>query len=140
MGSTKGVFGLHLGPLCMIVMDYVGGTHLEALEETERPEDLHDKVKVMVDRLHGSGFMFGDLRPPNVMVSDGEVHYPDGLGENITRCCKGKDFGVIEQQHDLDLLDYYFRKTWNPCCGIFRAIPYLHRLYHRTPSKTPLLV
>ena len=123
--SAKDVFGLHLGPLRMVVMDYVGGTHFEALEEDQRPKDLHKKVKTMVSHLHSLNFVFGDLRPPNIMVSDGEVllvdfdwagkcgevHYPDGLGEGITDHCKGKDFGVIEEQHDLDLLNHYFPKT-----------------------------
>ena len=120
--STKEVFGYHLGPLRMVVMDYVDGTHLEALERYERPEDLYGKVKAMVSHLHGSGFVFGDLRPPNVMVSgskvllvdfdwageDGQVHYPTGIVEGITRHSGARDLGLIEKQHDLDLLDYYF--------------------------------
>lgn len=43
--STKEVFGLHLGPLRMVAMDYVEGTHLGALKEDDRPEDLHVKIE-----------------------------------------------------------------------------------------------
>ena len=122
--SSKDTFGLHLGPLQMVVMDYVDGAHSEALKEDERPNDLHDKVKAMVDHLHGSRFVFGNLRPSNVMVSEGKtllvdfnwagkagkVRYPIDLGKSITRHCGGRALEIIEKKHDLDLLEHYFGK------------------------------
>ena len=103
----------------MVVMDHIEGKQLEGLNENERPKDLHEKVKTMVDILHDSGFVFGGLRPPSVMVSDGKVllvdfdwagrhggvYYPAELREGITSLCKGRDL----KEHDRALLDFYFR-------------------------------
>jgi RIO-like serine/threonine protein kinase len=113
---------MHLGPLHMVVMDHVPGTHLEWAKEDEKPKDLHKQIKEIVHSLHDAGYVFGDLRPPNVMVSDRkallvdfdwagaykEVHYPAGLGKGITDYCDATDFGIIEKDHDLSLLNHYF--------------------------------
>ena len=120
--STEGVFGLHLGPLRMVVMDYIDGKHGDALEVEDMPDDTYAQVKAMVDKLHKSGYVFGDLRPPNVMFSerkafsvdfdwagkDGTTFYPTELGEGITKCCEGRDLRPIEKEHDLALLEHYF--------------------------------
>jgi hypothetical protein len=39
--SAKRVFGLHLGPLRMVIMEYIDGMHGEALEMDNRPKDTH---------------------------------------------------------------------------------------------------
>jgi len=123
--NTKDVFGLHLGSLRMVIMDYIDGEHGEALETDRRSEGTYIQVKAMVDKLHGSDYVFGDLRPPNLMFSGnkaflvdfdwagkrGEVFYPAQLGEGITKYCEGRDFGMIEKEHDLALLDQYFSKV-----------------------------
>lgn len=76
----------------------------------------------MIDKLHGSDYVFGDLRPPNVVFSwgkaflvdfdwagkYGEAFYPTELEEGITEYCEGRELGIIEKEHDLALLDHYF--------------------------------
>jgi hypothetical protein len=120
--STKDVFGLHLGPLRMVVMDYIDGKHGDTLEVDDRPENTHAQVKAMIDKLHESGYVFGDLRPPNVVFferkafladfdwagKDGETFYPTELGEGITKYCEGRDLRLIKKEHDLALLERYF--------------------------------
>jgi len=120
--GTKDVFGLHLGPLRMVVMEYIDGTHGEALEASYGPKDTYAQVKAMIDKLHASDYVFGDLRPPNIMFAGtkaflidfdwagkhGEAFYPFELGEGVTKYCGGRDFGTIEKEHDLALLDHYF--------------------------------
>jgi hypothetical protein len=120
--SVKEVFGLHLGPLRMVVMEYIDGTHGEALEASKRPKDTRSQVKAMIDKPHESGYVFGDLRPPNIMFSGskaflvdfdwagryGEAFYPTELGEGITEYFEGRDLEPIKKEHDLALFDHYF--------------------------------
>jgi tRNA A-37 threonylcarbamoyl transferase component Bud32 len=44
--------------------------------------------------LHEAGYVFGDLLPPNVVLSDGKALLVDS--------------GIIEKDHDLRLLNHYF--------------------------------
>ena len=118
--DTQCVFGLHLQSPRMVVMEYIEGTHGEAL--MAKPKDTYAQVKAMVEKLHDSGYVFGDLRPPNVVFATskaflvdfdwagkhGEAFYPMELGEGITKYCKGRDLEIIEKEHDLALLDHYF--------------------------------
>ena len=118
--DTKDPFGLYQGFPRMVVMDYIDGTHGEAL--VVKPKDTYSQVKAMVDKLHESGYVFGDLRPPNILFSagkallvdfdwagkHGEAFYPMELAEGITKYCEGRDLGVIEKEHDLALLVHYF--------------------------------
>ena len=118
--DTKVEFGLHLQSPRMVVMEYINGTHGEA--HVAKPKDTYTQVKAMVDKLHGSDFVFGDLRPPNVVFADdkaflvdfdwagkhGEAFYPMELGEGITKYCNGRDLETIEKEHDIALLNHYF--------------------------------
>ena len=121
--ATKGPFGLYLGPLQMVVMDLVEGTNAEAVDNYLG--DAREQLKAIIDKLHESGHVFGDLRPPNVMFSEsrvvlidfdwagkcGEAFYPTEVGECITQHCDARDLGVIEKEHDLALLNHYFPLT-----------------------------
>jgi len=108
MVSAEGTFGLHLGPLRMVVKDYVDGENGEVPELGDRPRDTHERVKAAIERLHASVYVFGDLRPPNIMFSDRKVllvdfdwagkhrevfFYPTGHGEGITKYCRGEILG-----------------------------------------------
>ncbi|TDL19319.1 hypothetical protein BD410DRAFT_727414 [Rickenella mellea] len=63
--------GLSLGPMQMVVMDYVP-------QSKHTPADARSKVKVVLDELHSNGFVFGDLRPQNVLFDEsGEVQFID---------------------------------------------------------------
>jgi len=120
--DTKHRFGLHLQPIRMVVMEYIEGIHGEAL--AVKPSDTHAQVKEIVDILHKADFVFGDLRPPNVVFKGstaflvdfdwagkhGEAFYPMELGEGITKHCGGRDLKRIEKEDDLALLDHYFRQ------------------------------
>jgi len=119
--DTRRAFGLHLGSPRMVVMDYIEGTHGEVL--ATKPKDTYAQVKAMVDKLHDSDYVFGDLRPPNIVFrkgkaflvdfdwagKQGEAFYPMELAEGITECCGGKDLEIIKKKHDLELLNHYFR-------------------------------
>ena len=103
-------------------MEYIEGTHGEAL--MAKPKDTYAQVKAMVEKLHDSGYVFGNLRPPNVVFAaskaflvdfywagkHGEAFYPMELGEGITKHCGGRDLKRIGKEDDLALLDHYFRQ------------------------------
>ena len=75
--GAEDTFGLHLGPFRMVAMEYIEGTNVHAFEADGRPKDIHTQVKEMVDKLHESDYVFGDLRPPNVMYSNGKAFLID---------------------------------------------------------------
>lgn len=123
--TTMGIRSLYLGPLCMAVRDYFDGMHDEVTKAKNMPLNAREQIEAMVIKLQESDQVFGDLRPPNVVFSDrkaylvdsdwarkyGEAFYSTELGTGITDRCKGRDLGVIEKEHDLDLLNHYFRQS-----------------------------
>lgn len=123
--GIKKPFGIHLGPPRMVVMEWVDGAHGEAATAEEKPDNAYEQVKSMVENLHNLGFVFGDLRPPNVVFREkkaylvdfdwagkhGDACYPLGIGEAITKFAPGaEDLEPIEKEHDLQLLEHYFKK------------------------------
>ena len=56
-GSTK-TGGLYVGPMRMIVMEYVETDTVEPIW----PDDARKKVEEAIKKLHDAGFVFGDLR------------------------------------------------------------------------------
>ncbi|KAH0839406.1 hypothetical protein J3R83DRAFT_136 [Lanmaoa asiatica] len=55
----------------IVVMDYVVGHTLQTLYPDELPPDVRSGVKSALEVLNSGGFVFGDLRKPNVMLADG---------------------------------------------------------------------
>jgi hypothetical protein len=53
---------LHGGPLRMAVMEYI--------HPSEAPHDSQKQVSHVVKQLHDNGFVYGDLRTPNVLFDD----------------------------------------------------------------------
>jgi len=51
---------LSLGPVQMIVMDYVSDCGVT-------PLDAHQQIQVVLEKLHSAGYVFGDLRRQNVL-------------------------------------------------------------------------
>ena len=51
--------GLHFGPLRMVVMEYI--------DASDAPQDSGKQLSDVVQLLHNNGFVFGDLRGPNVL-------------------------------------------------------------------------
>ncbi|KAI6126839.1 hypothetical protein F5141DRAFT_1248665 [Pisolithus sp. B1] len=110
------------GKLKMAVMDYVEGLMLcDALEQQEVPANFLAHLHQAVAHFHGAGFVFGDLREPNIMVTpddevtvrlidfdwagkDGEVLYPITISPDIPWLEGVAELMPIEKRHDLSNL------------------------------------
>ena len=85
----------------MVVMDYVNGMTADILEKHKLlPSNFFEEVEKILSHLHNRGYVFGDLRSPNVMVrdddrkvmfidfdwvgKDGESTYPIIMSESIS--------------------------------------------------------
>ncbi|KZT67958.1 hypothetical protein DAEQUDRAFT_640023, partial [Daedalea quercina L-15889] len=91
----------------MVVMDYVNGRMATAPLAAAAVSSLRKAVET----LHAAGFVFGDLREPNVMVAeDGQVKLVDF----------GRSGRVGEARYPVDImLDHYYpdeepRYGWHP--------------------------
>ncbi|KAK0209728.1 hypothetical protein IW262DRAFT_1281283 [Armillaria fumosa] len=124
--------GLYTGPMHMTVMAYVDGKNAAQIPDTEWPNDAFAMVKAAVDKLHNGGFVFGDLRCPNVIFAhheqiwhaylvdfdwsglEGEVYYPPGLSECPIWTKGVVSFQTIEKEHDLKMLEMHFLRPHAP--------------------------
>lgn len=109
--------GLYIGPLRMVVMDRIEW-------EDTWPEDAREQVRKAIDLLHDEGFVFGDLRSPNVLFSKGKVflidfdwagkvgeaRYPSGLSTQAVWPAEASDLvrTLIKPEHDDFMLDRLF--------------------------------
>ncbi|KAF5352155.1 hypothetical protein D9758_009263 [Tetrapyrgos nigripes] len=124
-GSIRGdVGGLYTGPLRMIIMEYLDGITPAELPELEWPKNAREGVKAAMKCLHDGGFIFGDLRQPNVVFvgedvklidfdwsgKEGEVFFPPGLSANVY-WGGGKSFEEIKKEHDLAMMKTAFDIT-----------------------------
>jgi len=106
------------GRLKMVVMEYVDGR--TAFDTRSLPPNFHHRLKKAVEYCHGQGFVFGDLRTPNVMITkdwkvqlidfdwagrEGEVTYPVSISRNIEWPKGVAALEPIFRQHDLDMLE-----------------------------------
>lgn len=116
------------GALRMVVMEYVEGlTFDEALKQGNVPQkfkaDLHQAFK----HLHSAGYVFGDLRPPNVIVAPdrnstaqlidfdwagkaGKVKYPVSISMSINWPGGVQALEDIRKEHDLEMLTSLTRR------------------------------
>ncbi|KAJ7096756.1 hypothetical protein B0H15DRAFT_56971 [Mycena belliarum] len=112
--------------LQMIVMDYIDGktgAQLQLLDPRRLPADFARQLTEIVDVLHGGGYVFGDLRWPNIMVAEdginepkvklidfdwagevGEARYPINISQNVGWPAGVVAMGRIEKAHDLEML------------------------------------
>ena len=120
-GSIK-TGGLYVGPIQMVIMEYIKGTTLDARKNP--PKDTHAEIQLAIGILHESGFVFGDLRAPNIMISEdkpylidfdwsgreGEVRYPLHLSKNVDWPEEPLqlELKLILKDHDLIMLDKLF--------------------------------
>ncbi|KAI6123372.1 hypothetical protein EDD16DRAFT_177805 [Pisolithus croceorrhizus] len=106
----------------MVVMDYIEGLMLcDALERQEVPANFLAHLHQAGAHLHGAGFVLGDLRQPNIIVTpddeiivrlidfdwagkDGEVPYPITISPDILLPEGVAELMPIEKQHDLSNL------------------------------------
>ena len=111
--------GLYLGPMRMVVMDRV-----EADKQDAWPENAREQTEEAVEKLHSAGFVFGDLRLPNVLFSkgkvflidfdwagkSGEARYPHSLSRSVDWPAdpESLELKIIEPDHDLFMLRQCF--------------------------------
>lgn len=104
-------------PLKMIVMEYIDGKTAAQLQNN-LPEDFAAQLSEIVSVLHTGGYVFGDLRLPNIMVAkkqvklidfdwagkEGLAKYPIHLARSIIWPTGVMALGQIKKAHDLDML------------------------------------
>jgi len=121
MGSIKGG-GLYIGPTRMVVMEYIEGN--SEAKRASWPNDAREQVKEAVQRLHATQLVFGDLRGPNIIFSEGraflidfdwagkvgEARYPRNLSRSLRWPAKAEELemGPILMDHDWFMLDQLF--------------------------------
>ena len=108
------------GHLRMVVMEYIEGVTLDKAKELGQvPKTLQAQVTTALRHLHDDGFVFGDLRPPNIMITMNEkiklidfdwagkkgisqypllisprLNWPDGVG----------GLSIMETRHDMEMV------------------------------------
>jgi tRNA A-37 threonylcarbamoyl transferase component Bud32 len=106
-----------------VVIEFVDGVtaHNAYGHPIALPDIIFSKVEKAIAILHENGFVFGDLRPPNIMVSEQGAHlvnfdwcardgvgmYPVSLNDvdrDIRWHIDVKRGGVMEKEHDLFML------------------------------------
>jgi hypothetical protein len=120
--------GLYLhSNIRMVVMDYI-----DALPLDESPKEAIEQIKNVLAALHTNGYVFGDLRPPNILFNkDGKVkfidfdwsgrydtkdsknpvdgpyaHYPLGMSTTPNMWATGvQPLTPIRPEHDIEMLD-----------------------------------
>ena len=115
------------GSLYMVAMEYIDGDTLASAKSTMN-EDMVKRVKSDLKRaltlLHEKDLVFGDLRPPNVMITKegkrvklidfdwagvaGQVEYPHLLSPAVTWPKGVQTLDPIKKEHDLEMLDNLF--------------------------------
>ena len=107
----------------MVVMEYLSGwVMLQEKPKEERPK-YEEKLKVAMDIIHGRNFVHGDVRCPNILVSeDGDVKFIDfdhcGVdGEDVYprewdhrfRQEDAKEGDLLRKYHDIWMFNRIFR-------------------------------
>jgi len=112
--------------LSMVVMEYIDGGTL-ALAKPKMSKDVMKTVKAELNRaltlLHDNELVFGDLRPPNVMITKekkvmlidfdwagvaGQVRYPHLLSPAVMWPKDVQPLDLIKKEHDLEMLGKLF--------------------------------
>ena len=122
---------LHFGPLelygslSMVVMEYIRGetfTLAKSKMNNDTVKTVKSEIKCALTVLHENGLVFGDLRPPNVMIIEektvrvklidfdwagevGQVEYPHLLSSLVTWPKGAQPLGPILKEHDLEMLE-----------------------------------
>ena len=120
------------GGLFMVVMDRVHGELAWDLVQLEKPipydvyQDIHDAIML----LHSNDLVFGDLRPPNIMVvpngsgsdarcrgvlidfdwvgTHGIGRYPASLNNGLVDWVSGiARYGIMDKAHDIAMLNKF---------------------------------
>ena len=110
-------YGLYVGPLRMVVMDRI----VCVQKRGSWPRDARDQVEEAIKKLHEKQLVFGDLREPNVLFSEGKVflidfdwagkvgeaRYPRGLSPHVDWPAQATNLEreLIKPAHDLYMLN-----------------------------------
>jgi len=71
--STEDPNPTDLGGLIMVVMEYIDGKTAHQRYANQRlPQPIFDQVEDAVQMLHARNVVFGDLRPPNIIITKDE--------------------------------------------------------------------
>ncbi|KAJ8073459.1 hypothetical protein PM082_011735 [Marasmius tenuissimus] len=111
--------------LVLVTMEYVEGKALcDLYNDNALPAEVKQGVQDALQALNDAGYIFADLRRPNVMVrasdekvqligfdwvckTDGGMRYPFHLSPDIKRRSKAKDYDVITLDHQNRMLRCY---------------------------------
>jgi hypothetical protein len=117
------------GGAFMVVMDLVHGRDAyHEFKHRSLPPTVVEDIQLALKTLHDAGLVFGDVRRPNIMVLKsrnqdgndewharlvdfdwsgpvGNTRYPPTLNKDIRWAHGVEAAGVIEEQHDLDMLE-----------------------------------
>lgn len=94
-------FGQEPDGTLYLVMEYLEGTHLEAILERdgplapERAVDLMKQVCAALSAAHDSGIVHRDIKPENIVVISGKSD--DGTTIEVVKVC---DFGIAQLQEE----------------------------------------
>ena len=109
--------------ISMVVMEYVDGdTFVVAKQKMtkESVERVRSAVRSALELLHSHGLVFGDLRPPNVMITKDEevklidfnrageedqAKYPSLISPEISWPEGVKPLALMRREHDFDMLN-----------------------------------
>ncbi|KAF9231648.1 hypothetical protein BU15DRAFT_55889 [Melanogaster broomeanus] len=108
------------GSLRMVVMEYVEGQTFESAAQKGNVSDrIYADLARMIAQLHAAGFVFGDLRAPNIIITqqgqvqlidfdwagkEGAVTYPVSVSNSLQWPEGVRGLEPIQKQHDLDML------------------------------------
>lgn len=124
--SQTNTYGISFGRQQMVVMEYVEGQTADSLSSRPWPKDLYAQLKEILIRLHKRGYVYGDLRPPNVIIRNVNdkrqavlldfdwagralyVYYPLFLNKKVFEPVGVAPLDRIKRKHDRACLDHWF--------------------------------
>jgi len=112
---------VHTVGMFVVVMDFIEGESLG--EDSALSEELVRELREVLGALHGHNLVYGDLRPPNVIISDhgpmlvdfdwageeGTARYPADINMGVLWHRDVKPCGLIHRDHDIHMLDCWKR-------------------------------
>jgi hypothetical protein len=122
-GTDEAPTHFQVGPSRMVVMAFIDGRTAYDIYDPPHilPDHIFKNVQDAIDRLHKAGTVFGDLRPPNIMITnekallidsdwcaaDGVGRYPASLNdvdEDIGWHAGVAQNAVMRKEHDIFML------------------------------------
>ncbi|KAF5340817.1 hypothetical protein D9757_015128 [Collybiopsis confluens] len=114
--------------LSLVAMEYIKGKTLEDAFDPSQPlpEPVRNRIREGLDLLEAAGFVFGDLRRPNVMLADGEepvgerirfidfdwaakdgaLRYPFDIADVVRRSSGASEHAWIKREHHNNMFSH----------------------------------